>query len=343
MVLLFLVKFLKKPSWWNGIWLAIANMGMLHTHILSIPIIAGEVFLYLLAYIVYTRQNEDLFFFLYKKKAEFDLLKLVLVLSIVIFSYLVWLPVFYFQFHRLFLDMLPLKFAQKFGFDGFYAVMLAAIAMVVGAVSVLLYFAGSNKVYVRIKNYLLGLKFPLSLFVVVFLGWLVLNLFYHEHFFGNLFYVRYLLFLFPLWYIIAARKLYGLRRGFGLLLVLYLLVSMAVLHSYYTIDGKEQWREVVAYVEEEAEENDVLLFHTAGHTHWAFNYYYEGLLPQVKLKSKNDAVKISSAVLDKEYAFLILSHNYETKEYFKEVMDRDYHLVESKVFVGVKVYKYKVS
>lgn len=343
-VFLFLVMFLRKPSWLNGVLLAIANIGLLHTHILSVPIIAIEVFLYVLAYILFKKHGEDIFFLFFKKKAHYDLSRFLLTMSFVAFSYFFWLPVFYYQFHRLFLDMLPLKFNQKFGFDGFYMVMLIAVIGVAAAVSACFYFSSNKRLYLQVKNFLARLSFSKAFFVIIFVVWLGVNLFYHRHFFGNLFYVRYLLFLFPFWHIIMARKLFTMpRRAFCLLLILYLAVTSFVLFQYYSLDGKEQWREASEYVTKEAGVNDVLLFHTVGHTHWSFNYYYSGLVPQVKLKSKNDVMKISSALEGKEQAFLILSHNYETKEYFKEVMDRQYWLVESKEFIGVKVYRYRVS
>jgi len=178
----------------------------------------------------------------------------------------------------------------------------------------------------------------------MFVSWIIVNALYYQHFFSNLFYIRYLLFLFPFWYVIMARKLLTMpRRFFSLLLIFYLVVTSFILFQYYSQDGKEQWREVSEYITKEAGTNDMLLFHTAGHTHWSFNYYYDKLLPQVKLKLKEDATRIPSTVDGREHAFLILSHNYETKEFFKDVMDRQYTLEESKEFIGVKVYKYRVS
>ena len=147
-------------------------------------------------------------------------------LVISILFYLPWITVFLSQFNRLFLDMLPFKFQEKFGFNGFYLICSLLIILMFGAIILLFYLLSKKQVLSRMYNYLKNITINPGIIIGIFLIWLGVNVIWQELFFGNLFYIRYTLFLFPFFYIFLARKLLTLNHKtwlyFCLIIFIYL-------------------------------------------------------------------------------------------------------------------------
>jgi uncharacterized membrane protein len=342
--ILFFVRFLQKAKFnSNLIGLTLFNILMLHTHFLSFVVIFLEIVIYYFFYLLKKGQKIDLFKALFKKNAKYDLSKFNLFLVILFLSYVPWLQIFYTQIQHLVFYQFPLKFNEKLGLDGFYYFFILAILIMFAGLYYLYYLTKNKSSLQKLQGLFGKFKLKNSYFVLIFLGWIVVNLIFHQHFFNNLFYIRYLLFIFPLAYVFFAKRLLKLKKvSMIILLIVYLIASSFILFQYYEIDGKEQWREAAEYIEQDAGVNDILLFHRSGHPWWAFNYYYSGNLEQVRMDMDEDIWMLQKAE-GHEHAYLILSHNYRTKELFKEEMDERYKLINTLELNGIKLYKYEVG
>lgn len=362
----FYLRFLQSASLSDALWLAVFNALLVHTHILSFGILFLEIIFYVVSYrfkkyhenpperifrmpetprpksqgfTVSVHQQTDLLhhFFLTittKHHPYFFALSLLLVGL----TYLFWLPVFVFQFQRLFLDMLPSKFIEKLGFEGFYPVFGLFIIGVLFCCGLLYFLSGNKKITQKISR-ILPQKSPPQLFFFTFFLYLVVNLFFHQTFFGNIPYIRYLLPVVPLFYIYFSRELFSLpQRTFKVLICLYFVVTAIILFNYYTIDGKEQWREAAEYVEHHPV--DGLVFHTSKHAQYAFNYYYEGNAEQLRVYSKDQINTIPPFLSGRENIYLVISHAFE-EEAVKEVIEKQYQKDGEKAWIGITLVKYK--
>lgn len=336
------VLFLELPSWKNILFLSLANALLLHTHILSFLIIILEIFVYYVIASFQKHHNIDLMQQQFKLSSRLTPHSFLAVLVLTSLFYLPWLPIAWHQFYRLW-QYLPFKFAEKFGVAVFWPLAVVALLVVVLLLWYLFSSIYTGKVFLwQQKLAQVNLK---KAFIPFFICWVAINVIFREHFFGNLFYIRYLLFLLPLIHIVIARRLaqYSFKI-FVTLLILYFVAAGIILNSYYAVDGKEQWREAAGYITEVEEEGDVVLFHTAGHAWWAFNYYYDAdTIEQIRLYTKDDWGLVPQALEGKNHAYLILSHNYQTKEYFKEQMDRYYRFESTLKLNGITIYKYKLE
>ncbi|MDO8511446.1 MAG: hypothetical protein Q7S55_04750, partial [Nanoarchaeota archaeon] len=128
------------------------------------------------------------------------------------------------------------------------------------------------------------------------------------------------------------------------LFILLVLSASFELYTYYAIDSKEQFKEAAEYIESNASPADVLFLHRATIAKLCFDYYYFGNAEEVRLinPGTDDYLLIERAV-GKQDLYLILSHNFHTQDYFKSRLDLLYELEEEKKFIGVTIYKYKVS
>jgi uncharacterized membrane protein len=342
---IFYVRFIQSGTLADGLWLALFNSLLVHTHVLSFGIVFVEFVLYFILWKHKKTQNSDLLTMLSRKlHGTYRPSYFLLSIGFVVVSYMFWLPIFVHQFDRLFLDMLPLKFNQKFGFDGFY-IMFSIFLLVVCIGSVVLYVIAGNKKWAHIsKRYIQKIRVPHPLFIIIFLVFLAVNVMFHETFFGTIPYVRYLLMVVPFVYIIFAKKLFSLpsRKLFISLLCVYLIVTLFILFRYYTIDGKEQFREAAGYIMADADESDVLFLDTSIHAGQAFNYYYSGKAEQIALYERDDISVIPYGTCGRRYAYLIQSHNYQTRDFFRDELAGTYPVVEEKEWIGVNVIKYKL-
>ena len=342
--LLFL-RFLEKPSTGNILLLIFSNALLVHTHILSFVFVSVELVVFMFTSYLHKVQGINIWKQWFGIKAQFSNRGFFTVIFGIILLYIPWLPVAWSQYYRLG-TYLPFKFHQKTGFGSFYS--FYAIVGLCIVVSLLLLFVVCrslrNKKFIHFihKTFTKVRKMDF-VFAFIFLAWIAINVIFREHFFGNLFYVRYTLFAYPFIHILFARKLLTMKntRVFVSLLVIYLLGTAAILTTYYSVDGKEQFREASEYITENAGFNDVILFHTGGHVWYAFNFYYEGDIKQIRLHEKGDLRY--RELVGRNHAYLLLSHNYETKDYFKEKMDKMYDRVQTKEFIGITIYKYRVS
>ncbi|GEM_PF-3143573 len=337
------ILFLEEPKTKQLVWYAISTALMLHTHILSFIILFLEILTYFTTFYLFKKQKIFLLERLFNLNIIYDFKQFISAFLVILLFYLPWFPYFYFQFKRLFLDMLPLKFAEKFGFNGFYP--LAILFLVIGILAIywIFWILSDHKRTLKVQHFLKKIHKSSALLIILFISWLIINFIFRKHFFGTLFYIRYTLFLYPFVYIYLARRLLNFRAvWFYALMFLYLISTSFILYDYYQVDGKEQWREAAQFIEQEAKVNDILIFHTGGHTWWSFSYYYHGNQTQLRLNKESEFEKIPPALVGKQHAFLILSHNYQTKDFFPKQMEQHYSSEQTYPLIGIIIYKYKI-
>ena len=334
----FLIRFVKNPSGGNLVVLTAAHVLLLYTHFLSFVVVLLEVLVYYGAYLQQKNRGVEEFPF----KARFDLSRFGLFLIILTASYIPWMRVFVGQVQYLLTFVLKEKFLLKFGFDGFYYFFAGAvITFILGLWALYTIFCSENKPSQLLK--LPNINIPSWLFILSFVLFLIFNWKNADYYFGNVTYIRYLIFFVPLLHIFLAAQMMKLpRKWFVALFVVYIVVTSSILVEYYRVDGKEQWREAAAYMQDTVGD-DVLLFHTSGHTWWAFNYYFNGNVTQVRLKYDEPLDSLYDGLRGKEYAYLILSHNFRQPTFFNELLDQQYEVVDKKEFIGVTIYKYNVG
>ncbi len=164
---------------------------------------------------------------------------------------------------------------------------------------------------------------------------------------------KYLIIASPPYYILLSLGLTGIKhKGFkGVLFLLLVGIMGYSLYNYYYNPkfGKGQWFNVANYIGENSRKEDLIVIHKP-YVDIAFNYYYRGTNAQWRLP-------ISSSIDEEKFMdeferenrgyqriWLIISHNFDTKLFYKELFDRHFILVDKKIFsvgymVGVYLYK----
>ena len=317
---LFFTKFIKSGKLSDALWLALFNALMVHTHILSFGVLFLEFVLFFVLAKSKEIDNNPLPFKTTFKKKYF-----LLSIGFTLATYLFWLPIFVSQFDRLFLDMLPVKFIQKFGFDGFHIFFILFLISAFTKSYITYLIAGSTKWTKRFDRTIP--RIANNTFIFIFLLFLILVFFFHKPFFGNIPYVRYLLVFIPFVYIFFAKRLFSLpKKLFVLLIFLYFIITSVVLINYYTLDGKEQFREAAEFAD-----SGTILLDTSDHAWWAFTYYSN---KDVVRLEKDDITLIPQL---KGTVFLVQSHNFYSKDFFKNALLQTGTLIDENKLIGVKV------
>jgi hypothetical protein len=151
----------------------------------------------------------------------------------------------------------------------------------------------------------------------------------------------YLIAALPLYLIILAAGLWLLRRSFLLPLSLLLILPLLgfSLNNYYFNPhfAKENWRGVAAHLQEEANPEDIILFHKS----WLktpFDYYYSGTtaqmaLPDNLIPDKAPEMKELKGSLSVHPAiWLIQAHTYHTGSYYRELLGQWFLEQDCKIF-----------
>ena len=162
---------------------------------------------------------------------------------------------------------------------------------------------------------------------------------------------RYTIAASPALYLLAARGLatFNSKRALYPLILTIAALSFSGLYDYYADDVKEQWRETAALVEQNAVENDVIIF-CQGVVHIPFDYYYRGELEEFGIYNNDDIQKVAavigSAVEGKERVWLILSHEWAVEEdsrgFLVEELSKETLLFEEE-FTDIKVYLFELE
>jgi len=169
---------------------------------------------------------------------------------------------------------------------------------------------------------------------------------------------RYLIISLPPYYIFLALGLGYIRKGtmrrFQFILFGgYLVLVGFSLFNYYSNPnfGKEQWREVSKYIEKNIHQKDIICFHKP-YISIPFNYYFKGRnkeykLPEGTISDKEDfTVKLRNDLTKYEKIWLIISHNYDTKNYYHDFFNKIFTKISEKMFPknnGIEVYLFQID
>ena len=274
--------------------------------------------------------------------------RFILAVVVIFALYLPWLKILLLYQLPLLYNFLGSKLIEKTGFD-----LLPVVAFVTVLFSIIyfltLYFIlknriNSEKLLRLFKLFFSNFSKEIVLFFLI-LAFLIIDFLMSSYFFSSVGIIRFVFFVLPLFYILLSKALLSMRRNYlaNILFILLVVSASFELYTYYRIDSKEQFREASEYIENHASAADVLFLHRSGITKQCFNYYYRGGVEEIKLinPGADDRLLIERAS-GKENAYLLLSHNFHTKDYFRSRMDSLYKLEDEKKLIGITIYKYAV-
>ena len=145
----------------------------------------------------------------------------------------------------------------------------------------------------------------------------------------------------PAFYLLIAKgmSVAGKKTMLSLLLVIAVFSSFG-LYDYYSIDIKEQWREVVGIISERAKQDDVLIF-CKPYVQLPFDYYYKGDLEEFGVpenaSAQDIAALVNNAIEGKSRLWLIVS-NVSGLPPVVDYLKDNYSLVEWSGYRGIIVF-----
>lgn len=166
-------------------------------------------------------------------------------------------------------------------------------------------------------------------------------------------YERYIISAAPAFYLLLALGISTIRRVVPELVSIGLLTILIApgLQNYYMSAVKEQWREAAAYVAENTEMNDVIVFapDQEGLEQKAFYWYYKGDMPgcDVNLSLKDDAEiadGVSECTSGHERFWLIIRHfsaGDRFKDFYLNHKPEGTHLLGEREFLYIDVFLFK--
>lgn len=340
------IRLLEKPSVLNTLFFSVSVALLLYTHIIGLAIFFAYVLYYVTSYILQEKINLIPSFV---KEKKFLPSRFYAALVIIFLLYLPWLKILLFYQLPLLYNFLGSKLIEKTGLNLLPIVVISTLLLLLLYLAAL-YSVIKNKINlnsVKERFRLVSVFFSNEKIVfLLLLSLIVLDFALSKYLFSSVSIIRFVFFLLPLFYITLSRILMRMKsNSIAIVLFILLMISASLeLYMYYSFDSKEQFREAADYMEINASPADVLFLHRATIAKVCFDYYYSGNAEEVRLiKAGNDDRLLIKRASGKRDAYLILSHNYHTKDYFKQKLDSLYKFVEEKKFIGVTIYKYEVS
>jgi 4-amino-4-deoxy-L-arabinose transferase-like glycosyltransferase len=164
----------------------------------------------------------------------------------------------------------------------------------------------------------------------------------------------------PAFYLLLAVGIFSIRKIVPIIISLGALAIIVVpgMFNYYAQDIHEQWREVAAYVEGNAESDDVIIFAPntgIGIQQKTFDWYYPGTLKSCGLVNSKliDSKAISDAVMQcvsGRNRFWVVIANYSNvtdderfKSFFLNSNQAIFHKIMEQQFVGLSVYLFELA
>jgi len=142
------------------------------------------------------------------------------------------------------------------------------------------------------------------------------------------------------WYIMVARgidriKFKYLKSAIVMFLIIFSLVSIK---EYFTQEQKDQWREVIAYISEEAKDGDLIYVYGGSPLENIFQYYYEkSILPGRKIDVMEmafvgfNAGDVSDILCRFERVWVIFSHSRINEVVrIRKLLENDYYMAKHK-------------
>ncbi|MFH1641578.1 MAG: glycosyltransferase family 39 protein [Nanoarchaeota archaeon] len=167
-------------------------------------------------------------------------------------------------------------------------------------------------------------------------------------------FLRYSLIFSPILYLFISHGLFKIKKFRAVIIIFVVIVNSYSILSYYAITTKEPWSDAALFIETNEKNNDIILV-DASYMLGPFNYYYKGALPRIGLLTRsmkeldikrntklylNNFTKSMSNMSDKDI-WLVLSHNLETEDYYKLLLDKYYVFILEKHYKDIDLYYYK--
>lgn len=149
--------------------------------------------------------------------------------------------------------------------------------------------------------------------------------------------VRYVLFATPAYYILASKGISEMRKHYKLILILFVLLSIFPLYSYYSNFDKGQWVDVANYLKVHRQKDEFIIIHKEVAI-LPLSYYY----PIKNIEGVRDVEQAKLLTNGKNSFWLIYaSEKYgDSKQEIKKYLDSVYKIDNQAEFVGAKLYHY---
>jgi len=162
---------------------------------------------------------------------------------------------------------------------------------------------------------------------------------------------RYTICAAPAFYLLVATAISRIDNIVPIYLSLFALMIVIVpgLQDYYGSDVNEQWRETAAYVQENIQPDDVVIFapNEENIQQDSFNWYYQGEVSECSIRSqiKGDLAieeALSNCISGHERFWVIVRGTPEVvermKSFFLNPGNIEFYLIEEQEFIQIMVY-----
>ena len=147
--------------------------------------------------------------------------------------------------------------------------------------------------------------------------------------------IKPIIFVVPAYLMLASAEIAKIKkRNIPIVLLLFLVLGIFPLVSYYSNPDKPQYREAVYFLEENSK-NDIIVVNIPS-VAVPFDYYSEKLTNVYGVQNMEEATRITSHTSS---VWLVLSTKYADVK-IKSYFENNYKLAEAKSFYDVQVYHY---
>ena len=266
------------------------------------------------------------------------------------------------SFKDLFLTIYGYLFPQNYQHSWIFIGISFTVGILFFTLSALLYNfrKGENPWFAELKSWFQNIQLPSSMSsdMVLLTVWFVFPVmlpFIYSNLFSPIFVDRYTICAAPAFYLLTASLISRISHAVPVYISLgaMMIVIVPGLQDYYTAATNEQWREVAAYVQENSQSSDVIVFapDDNGYQTRSFDWYYPGTLTSCGISSNiNDervVTKIlSDCTLGHDRFWVIIRGSSEVVGRFTSFflnLEAGKHLVEERHFVEISVYLYEVA
>lgn len=163
-------------------------------------------------------------------------------------------------------------------------------------------------------------------------------------------YLRYTIAASVAFYLLVARGLRNLPHRYLQIVVLIFMVGMSLkdVHENFTMDRKEQWRQMTHYLDEQAKSNDVLVFNPGWVYSTCFDHYSrrtdwqkKAFLDEKVARVEKSISQLSSIIENTDRFWLILWHPTIKSDDVERLVPSVYHRTIYKPFHGLEVYLFE--
>lgn len=207
--------------------------------------------------------------------------------------------------------------------------------------------------------YFINLKFPLGklkfncnllsiVIALTFLGYFLILLDFQNPFIRRGFtWLRYFVFIFPVGYFLIAKILYGSNKKIRVFVILLiLLISSFGVYTYYSSNIKEDWTLAGNFIMQARDSPEGIIFVEEGGGNMFMADSCFGNMEKVEMSFRDKVLTLEDVgelTENKEFAWLVLSRNFQRGDFFKELFDKNFERLDSKKVYGIELYLYKIE